>query len=319
MSFKVSIQGPDGKVTFQASAPVSETRNASYDPYNIIHLPTSINAYRSTSSRKLSIQGKLVSRNANEGGANAKYLNLVRGWLLPDFGGTGATPPIVFLSAYENDNITNLPCIIISYTWNFPDDVDYINSVPAMPVIGMLNIELEEIYSPEQVTAGVWKIKQTASGSFANDPSPGDSLKPSIGGALKGGLALGGLGSGVLGDFRNKIMSAGSLLGSVSTLGAIGGALAGKALLGNNAGAALGRVIGGNLGGIVQSSPILRDIKTTAGVLNNNVFVNGISAANVAAQTNTDVEAFRQQRLIAQRDSFQRDQNPTPPNVTDLT
>jgi hypothetical protein len=168
MPYKVMIVGGGGLVRFEASAPVSESRVANYEGYNIVHLPTSLWAYRNTNGRHFSITGKLVSRTPGEADANAGYLTTVRSWLLPDFGNSGAPPPIVFLSAYSNDQINNVPCVVLSYNWNFPDDVDYIyGAAEPMPVIGMITIELEEAYSAEQITGGDWRISPQSGGGFS--------------------------------------------------------------------------------------------------------------------------------------------------------
>lgn len=175
-SYKVLITGGGGLVRFEASAPVSESRVANYEGYNIVHLPTSLWAYRNTNGRHFSITGKLVSRTPNEAEANAGYLTTIRSWMLPGFGKTGSTPPIVFLTAYNNKHISSVPCIVLSYNWNFPDDVDYIYATKEpMPVIGIITIELEEAYSAEQITNGAWKIGVQSGGSFSYSGEPGSA------------------------------------------------------------------------------------------------------------------------------------------------
>jgi hypothetical protein len=82
----------------------------------------------------------------------------------------------VFLSGYSNTYLTEVPCIVLSYNWTFPEDVDYIfGAGEAMPVIGMLSIELEEAYSAAQITAGDWQIDAQSGGSFSYIGSPGSA------------------------------------------------------------------------------------------------------------------------------------------------
>lgn len=165
--YKVKVTGPGGSIVFEASSPMSETRNANYDGFNIIHMPTSLLAYRNTDGRKWSITGKLVSRTADEATANASYVDLARTWLLPDFGGSGATPPILKVYAYRHKNIDGRQVILRNYSWNFPEEVDYIwQAGQAMPIIGQLGLELEEVYSAEQITGKAWKLSQGGGGSF---------------------------------------------------------------------------------------------------------------------------------------------------------
>jgi hypothetical protein len=138
-------------------------------------------AYRGTSHRSFQVQAKLVSRTPEEATANAKYLNLIRSWVLPDFGNSGATPPIVTLTGYANANIRNLECFIRTYSWQFSDEVDYIfTGAEPMPVIGALSVDLEEIYSAREITeVSPWKIRNsdgtimlaTSIASLSNDLS----------------------------------------------------------------------------------------------------------------------------------------------------
>jgi hypothetical protein len=166
-TFKVQLSCGSQTVIFEASVPVSESRNVNYDSYGVIHLPTDIWAYRNTSSRRFSMSGNLVSRTPSEASQNAKNIDLIRSWALPDFGGTGATPPILRLTAYGNNNINNVKVLLSSYSIQFPDTVDYIftGTVP-MPVIMNVTIELVEAYSPLEVTAKKWKINVSKGGSF---------------------------------------------------------------------------------------------------------------------------------------------------------
>ena len=176
ISYKVMIKGGGGLVRFETSAPISESRVANYEGFNIVHLPTSLWTYRNTNGRHFAITGKLVSRTIGEATANAGYLTTIRSWLLPNFGSTGSTPPILFLTAYSNRKINSVPCVLLSYNWQFPDEVDYIFGAPEpMPVIGIITIELEEVYSADQITAGDWAIDPQSGGEFSYVGTPGSA------------------------------------------------------------------------------------------------------------------------------------------------
>lgn len=200
MTYKVEIKGGGGFVRFEASSPISESRVANYDGFNIVHLPTSIWAYRNTNGRHFSINGKLVSRTVGEAKANAGYLTTIRSWVLPGFGTTGSTPPIVFLTAYGNKQIKSVPCVVLSYSWSFPDDVDYIFDAPEpMPVIGTISVELEEAYNAEQITRGAWKIAPQSDGEFSYVGTVGSSsTNTSINTTLPYSEDFGGLASSTI-------------------------------------------------------------------------------------------------------------------------
>lgn len=172
--YKVKITGDGATVRFEASVPVTESRAANYDGYNIVHLPTSLWAFRNTNGRRFSVTGKFVSRTPDEAAANAAYLQTIKRWILPGFGTTGSTPPILFFSAYGHQTIKKVPCILQSYSWTFPDDVDYIfDADEPMPVIGTIQLDLEEAYSANQITDGAWKIAPKSGGSFSRTGVPG--------------------------------------------------------------------------------------------------------------------------------------------------
>ena len=174
--FKVRLVGPGGEVVFEASAPMSESRNADYGNYDIVHMPTSLLSYRKTSHRTWTIAGKLVSRTSDEADVNARNLDLIRMWLLPDFGGTGATPPILTLYGYRNKNVNGRRVVLRSYDWNFPEEVDFVfTGKQPMPVIGNLNVAVDEVYSAAEITAGAWKIKPDESSEFKKEPITDES------------------------------------------------------------------------------------------------------------------------------------------------
>lgn len=168
-SFKVTLSCGVDRVVFEASMPIVESKSVNYSNYEIVHLPTDVWAYRSSSSRRFSLMGRIVSRTPSEADLNAKYIDLIRSWTLPDFGNTGATPPILRLNGYKNNNIDNIPILLMSYSINYADDVDWIfqGNVP-MPVICGIQLEFVEAYSPAEITAKFWKMNiNQASGMFS--------------------------------------------------------------------------------------------------------------------------------------------------------
>ncbi len=194
--WKTKLKGPNGTIIFDVSAGLPESRTASYDNYSLVHMPVDLYAYKNTTSRTFSIHGKLVSRNATEADRNLRYLDLVRSWVLPSFGESGAPPPILKLSSYDNLNIKDTTCVMRSYSWEFPDDVDYIfDGISPMPIIGTLNIELVEIYSANEVLAITpWKIKL---GGSLNEPESIDDIDQSqVFNTSPGGDAIEGADSG---------------------------------------------------------------------------------------------------------------------------
>lgn len=296
---KVMLINSDGEtVIFQASAVVSESRTVNYDGYNIVHMPTDMLAYRNTTSRKFSINGKLVSRTKLEAVQNAKYLNLIRKWALPGFGTTGSTPPILKFYAYRSKNIFGVPCVIRSYNWVYPDDVDYIFSedddeFENMPVIGSLLVEIEEAYSAEQITNLAWDIKVGPNGQF----EPGENALPY------------GLGSQAI-NFTNVTATMfdpnfKGLASSDFDLPTVGGQL------GTGTFSSPSDLINNPIGSL-ENSLITSDLSRS--VVENNRFISGISPEKVN-ESSPSLFSTVQSKVSGAVDSFKRAVGLTPPSI----
>lgn len=302
-TFKVKISGPGGDVIFQASSSVGESRTANYEGYNITHMPTDLWAYRNTTGRKFQINGKLVSRTPDEAGENAHYLNLIRQWILPDFAGTGATPPILKFSAYDNDNIDQVKVILKSYSFTFPDDIDYIftGSVP-MPVIASLNIDLDEAYSAEDINAKEWEIIDEAGGFFENGGAGKGSSSFDIDFQKPGGDSGGG-GGGGFGGIATRgsgLPSAGSRLGSGRTSTGGGGFGGGAGIPSLN-------------GARSQGNSLVVDVTSFVSSIENNPFIRGISPERLINDATAALTQVAGETIQNLADSFNRnDDLPVP-------
>jgi hypothetical protein len=257
--YKIRLSGPGGDVVFEASAPLSESRQAGYEGYGIIHLPTALVSYKQTSSRTFAITGKLISRTTDEATQNARNLDLIRRWILPDFGGTGATPPILTIYGYRNDNIDGRRVVLRQYGWNFPEEVDYIfTGEQPMPIIGQLDVTVEEVYSAAEVTAGAWRLSLGGEGEFSKSQNESSSS-----------FELTGNGYGRTDPLRTSLPSASNITSVMSALGGgkvtVPGVIAGT--------------IARTLGTAALNSPAVRAITNSLPPVLKNIFVSG---ANVA-------------------------------------
>lgn len=146
---------------------INETRSVSYKPFTPLHHPGQIMKYESTEARAWTISAKLIARNSEEATRNLDYLNMIRTWAMPFYGeGTsqsmlkqylGAPPPILTLSAFGPQVIGPVKCVMESYNWDWPNDCDYIQTLPvgrrkpvAVPVIISISINLKESWSPAE-------------------------------------------------------------------------------------------------------------------------------------------------------------------------
>ncbi len=170
LKVKLVSQPLNETILFEAMPSISESRNAAYDEFTPLQHPGDMLKYRATASRSWSISAKLISRTSEEATKNLKNINIIRSWTMPFYGvGTendpatkqylGSPPQILTLTAYGNMMIGPVKCVLESYSWQFPDNIDYLpaypdgsNSGPPSPFPVILNIELQlkESYSPAE-------------------------------------------------------------------------------------------------------------------------------------------------------------------------
>lgn len=170
---------PRDKVIFEVSPTVSESRTVEYIGVNPVHMPGSIQVYKRTESRTFTISAKFISRSTLQAQENMKYLQILRGWTMPYFGvGSqfdgpstdagasmlGAPPDVLYLYAYTTPtrtanasrapyttNLSKIPVVLKSLSFDYPEDVDYI-SIPQsdpFPVKMEVRLELAETHSPK--------------------------------------------------------------------------------------------------------------------------------------------------------------------------
>jgi hypothetical protein len=167
--FKVTLSASPGRngqaetLIFDVMPRISESRQATYSDFTPMHHPGQIQKYQSSQSRSWSMTAKLISRNSTEASRNLETINIIRSWVMPFYGqGTaqdgvyskylGAPPPIITLSAYGDKMIGPVKTVMTQYSWDFPNDVDYIktlNNTP-FPVLIELTLNLTETFSPAE-------------------------------------------------------------------------------------------------------------------------------------------------------------------------
>jgi hypothetical protein len=169
LKVKLTAQPFNETIVFEAMPTISENRNVAYDEFTPLHHPGDILKYKSTSARSWSISAKLISRNTEEATKNLKIINTIRAWAMPFYGvGTerdkstsqylGGPPPILTLSAYGKMMVGPISCVLESYSWEFPNSIDYLpaypdgpNTVPTpFPVILSVSLNLKESLSPAE-------------------------------------------------------------------------------------------------------------------------------------------------------------------------
>lgn len=127
---------------------ISESRSAQYEAESLLHAPESFHAYTGTDQREFQIEGKFFCRNNADAITNNELISVVRSLVLPDYGKSGAPPTPVKLYAYGARHLHGVPCLVNSYSFDFPNDVDYITTgTISIPVVFSISITLTEQHS----------------------------------------------------------------------------------------------------------------------------------------------------------------------------
>lgn len=155
------VIGP--KVVFKVMPTITESGGATYEAFTPLQHPGEILKYRGSSARSWSIEAILISRNIFEASDNLSMINTIRAWRMPFYGsGTvdnpnlskylGAPPPILTLTAYGDNMIGPVKCVLENYSMPWPNDVDYIQTDTGypFPVIMRISLSLKESWSPAE-------------------------------------------------------------------------------------------------------------------------------------------------------------------------
>lgn len=76
------------QVVFDVTPTFTESGGVEYTPVMPVHMPGAMQVYKNTSSRQFDISAHFISRNVADALKNMKYVQRLRGWRYPYFGGT---------------------------------------------------------------------------------------------------------------------------------------------------------------------------------------------------------------------------------------
>lgn len=159
---KLKSKQTNETIIFNVTPTIDESRSANYEHISPVHHPGTIQVYKNTEARQFNVGVKMIARTAEEASKNLKYLNWIRSWVMPYYGqGTagssqsnrlGAPPDILMFDVYGDKNIANVPVVLTSYHWVYPDTCDYIPTKEGIPFPTIMDISLSliESYSPEE-------------------------------------------------------------------------------------------------------------------------------------------------------------------------
>lgn len=159
-----AVGGDEQEVLIETTPSFADSRQVDYEEFQAIHSPGGVAIYNKTRSREFKLSWTLVSRNQQEATKNLKYLQYIRRWAMPDYGEEtdnrtylntkGAPPPIIEFSLYGQAHFKDVPTVLTSYNFTYPDDIDYIptDSLQPFPIVATIEVSLKETWSASELS-----------------------------------------------------------------------------------------------------------------------------------------------------------------------
>lgn len=119
-------------IIFPYTPQISTQYQASYSPYNLTHSNFKGYFYQGSSTGEVKITATFTAQDTAEANYLLAVIHFFRSATKMFYGATdafrGAPPPLVFLSGLGEYQFNNHPCVIQSFDYTLPADVDYIRA-----------------------------------------------------------------------------------------------------------------------------------------------------------------------------------------------
>jgi hypothetical protein len=120
-------------VLFPYTPKVDVTYTANYDATEIVHSNYKFYNYRNSSVENLSITGDFTAQDTYEANYMLAVIHFFRSVTKMFYGKdndprNGIPPPLCYINGHGTYAFNNHPCVITSFTLNYPSDVDYVNA-----------------------------------------------------------------------------------------------------------------------------------------------------------------------------------------------
>lgn len=164
-------------VIFPYTPTIQTNFTANYDKYDLTHSNYRGYFYKNSTVGDISVNGTFTAQDT----AEAEYLLAVIVFLRSAtkmFYGKdefrGAPPPLVELSGYGQYQFNNHPCLIQSFNYNLPNDVDYIRVTPNNQGINLTNRQQKVSSSPASTIQSILNRLENSGLFRGAQASPGD-------------------------------------------------------------------------------------------------------------------------------------------------
>jgi hypothetical protein len=118
-------------VIFPYTPQIDTSYTAKYDNYDLVHSNYRGYFYKSSSVDNLNVRGIFTAQDTKEAQYLLAVIHFFRSVTKMFYGQdaqAGTPPPLVYLSGLGQYQFNNHPCVVSNFTYNLPNDVDYIRA-----------------------------------------------------------------------------------------------------------------------------------------------------------------------------------------------
>ena len=118
-------------VIFPYTPQINTSYKANYEQYDLVHSNYRGVYYKNSRVDDLQIRGVFTAQDTNEANYLLAVIHFFRSVTKMFYGKDderGTPPPLVYLSGFGMDQFYGHPCVVTSFAYNLPDNVDYIRA-----------------------------------------------------------------------------------------------------------------------------------------------------------------------------------------------
>jgi hypothetical protein len=164
-------------VIFPYTPTIQTSFNANYDKYDLTHSNYRGYFYKNSTVGDIQVVGTFTAQDTAEAEYLLAVIVFMRSVTKMFYGKDaqrGAPPPLVELSGFGQYQFNNHPCLITSFNYSLPNDVDYIRITPNNQGINLSNRRNQVSSSPLSTIQSVLNRLQNAGLPRGAVGSPGD-------------------------------------------------------------------------------------------------------------------------------------------------
>jgi hypothetical protein len=171
-------------IIFPYTPTINHQNQVEYGQYDLVHVNYNSAGYTRSKIGNIQVIGDFINQTETDARYTIAVMHFIRTASKMHFGAddpaAGTPPPILNFSAYGFMNFMNVPVVITDYTFNYPNDTDYvkISGIPGgptgdnantevnLPVVMTISIGLMPIYRTGVVTDSFRSLDDFASGNL---------------------------------------------------------------------------------------------------------------------------------------------------------